>query len=344
MTGGGAEPGADEPPGGTRTAGPRRAVTWRSAVPLTRLVVVLAVLVVALVVVTSVAVVTGPPSEGELLKRAKMTGKHELLVGVKDDQPGVGLRNKVTGEYSGFDVDIAYLIAGDLGFRRSEVRFLSIESEDRERMRAKDPQTGRPVTVDMVIASFSITQRRIDEGVNFSVPYLVTEQSVITLKGHRKVEALSDLANERVCTIGTSTSADALKREGITNVHLQKQISTCVDGLVKLHPSYDAVTTDAAILAGFVHDPRYRGRLEHHDIGLETQERWGVGVGSNEALKTLVNLYLYRSWHDPDDRRWEDAYDRNLRPEQADSPGQDVADDRQPEFGRPAVREWPWQH
>ncbi|MEN3360973.1 MAG: hypothetical protein V7637_4955 [Mycobacteriales bacterium] len=68
-----------------------------------------------------------------------------------------------------------------------------------------------------------------------------------------------------------------------------------------------------------------------------------MNVGPNEALRTLVNLALYRSWHDPGDRRWEDAFERDLRPLQVDSPDQDVAIDQQPEVSKPAVREWPWQ-
>jgi glutamate transport system substrate-binding protein len=350
MTDGDAQPGTEEqPPGaaqqaaGGRPAEKRRSSRLRSAVSLARLVVVLAVLVVVVVVGITVAITTGPPSEGDLLKQAGMTGKHELLVGVKDDQPGVAMLDKSTGRYSGFDVDIAYMIAGDLGFRRNEVRFLTIESEDRIRMLATDSQTKKFTTVDMVIASFSITQERITNGANFSAPYLITEQSVVTRKGHAPVETLADLAKERVCTIATSTSAVALSNDRLANVRREKRIGTCINGLVKRPPIFDAVTTDAAILAGFVHDARYKGLLEHHDIGLETQEMWGVNVGPNEALKTLVNLSLYRSWHDPGNTAWEEAYEKNLLPEQADSPAQDVAEDHQPEYGRPAVREWPWQ-
>jgi glutamate transport system substrate-binding protein len=340
MTGRGAEPGADEPPGGAPGAAGRPAAGWRSAVPLTRLVVVLAVILVVFVVAVTVAVVAAPPSEDDLLKQAGMTGKRELLVGVKDDQPGVAMLDR-TGRYTGFDIDIAYMIASDLGFRPSEVRFLSLESEDRERMQAVDPRSGENVTVDIVVASFSITRKRIDEGVNFSAPYLVTEQSVVTRKDHRDVEALSDLAGEKVCTIGTSTSAIKLEQAGIKDVQGPKKISTCMERLTR--HECDAVTTDAAILAGFTHARQFRGLLKHHDIALEAQESWGVNVGSNKALQTLVNLSLYRSWHDPGDRRWEDAYDRNLRVEQPDSPHQQVAVETQPEPDRPAVRRWPWQ-
>ena len=307
-------------------------VARRAVLPAVRLAVVLVVLVV-------VVVVAGPPSEDDLLQQAGMIGKRELLVGVRDDQPGVSVRDPRTGVFTGFDIDIAYLIASDLGFRPNEVRFLPIQAEDRQRMRARDPGSSAFVTVDLVLASYSITPAREAQGARFSAPYLRTEQSVVTRSGPEEVHALADLKATRVCTLGTSTSADALAQAGITNVTQQNESRACITGL--LADDYDAVTTDAAILAGFVH--QYPTRLKHHDIGLDTEEAWGVNVGPNEALRTLVNLSLYRSWNDPDDRRWEDAFDRNLRPAQPDSPGQDVAVDEQPAVAEPAVRHWPWQ-
>jgi glutamate transport system substrate-binding protein len=327
------------PPAGPPAEAPPAARA--SVVPRVRLIVILALLVVSVVVATAVVVVTGPPSEDDLLREAGMTGKRELLVGVKADQPGVDFRDPKTGVFSGFDIDIAYMIASDLGFRPNEVRFLAIQSEDRERMRAHDPRTNANTTVDMVVATYSITAARTAAGARFSAPYLRTEQSVLTRRGHRAVQSLADLKSERVCTLATSTSADALRRAGIADPKQENDISNCVSGL--FDDRYDAVTTDAAILAGFAHEPQYQGKLLHHDIGLETEEQWGINVGSNEALRTLVSLSLYRSWHDPDDRRWEDAFERNLRPMQPDSPQQDIAADQQPAVSRPAVREWPWQ-
>jgi glutamate transport system substrate-binding protein len=329
---------SDGGPGGSspQPAAPGRR---RPGLPAIRLAVLLAVIVVVVVVGTVVVVVAGPPSEDDLLDQAGMTGKRELLVGVRDDQPGVSELDSRTGVFHGFDIDIAYLVAGDLGFRPSEVRFLPIQGEDRQRMRAFDPRSNGFTTVDLVIASYSITTAREAAGAHFSTAYLHTEQSVLTRPGHVPVRALSDLRTEHVCTLATSTSAATLRQAGILNPRQENQDSMCIAGL--LNKKYDAVTTDAAILAGFVH--RYPGRLVHHDIGLEAEENWGINVGPNEALRTLVNLSLYRSWHNPDDRRWEDAYDRNLRPEQADSPQQDVAEDRQPEVARPDIRQWPWQ-
>ena len=302
-----------------------------------RLGAVIVVVVVALVVAVTVVFGSVPPSRDELLRQAGLVGKGELRIGVKDDQPGVALREPRTGRYSGFDIDIAEMIAADLGFAQSAIRFLPIESKDRARMQALDG--GQFVTVDLVIASYSITAERASlPGVLFSAPYLRTTQSVLTRRDHPPVQSLTGLRGEPVCTLTTSTSESPAVRAGLTVTQLNK-ISDCVDGL--LNGRYAAVTTDAAILAGFVH--LHPDQLRLHAIGMDTDEQWGINCGSNSALRDLVNLSLYHSRYDPADRRWEDAYDRNLRTEQPDALPQEVAIDQQPPVPTVRVREWPWQ-
>jgi glutamate transport system substrate-binding protein len=279
----------------------------------------------------------GPPSKDDLIRQAGLLGKSDLLIGVLDDEPGISLLDPSTGQYSGFDIDIAYLVASDLGFDRSAVRFLPMESKDRARMQAREGNGF--VTVDLVVASFSITaQRAAMPGVSFSAPYLRTAQSVMTRKDHPSVQSFNDLAGQTVCTITTSTSA-VLKLPDQRNVVSRNSISDCVNDL--LDHKVDAVTTDAAILAGFVH--AHPKQLKLHALGTDVDEQWGINTGSNAALRKLVNLSLYHSRYDPSDHRWEDAFNHDLRPEQPDSLPQEVANDQQPEVSRVQVREWPWQ-
>jgi glutamate transport system substrate-binding protein len=244
--------------------------------------------------------------------------------------------------WSGFDIEIAYMIAEDLGFRRSEIRFYAIESEDRARMQATD-RGGARVGVDMVIASYSITQEREDTlGVNFSAPYLSTEQSVVTLPSHKQVSALEDLRGEDVCTLAASTSQSAPVLAGVKNLFTRKTISECFAGLDS--GQYTAVTTDAAILAGY--KARYPAKYQHWDIGLDKIEAWGVNVGDNAALLKLVNLILYRSRENPEDNRWEDAFDRDFKVEETVNEPAPIAVDQQPlvpPADVPDVRQWPWE-
>ncbi|WP_329109087.1 transporter substrate-binding domain-containing protein [Micromonospora sp. NBC_01699] len=304
-----------------------------------RLVAVLLSLVVAVTAVVTTVLLTGPPTEQDLLREAGIIGKRELLIGVKDDQPGIAQFDPKTGIFTGFDIDIAWMIAADLGFRSTAVRFLAIESEDRAKMQART-NDGQFVIVDLVIASYSITEERERlSGVTFSAPYLATEQSVITRRDYGgPVDTLIDLRGRKVCSLSTATSESPASKAGVELVS-KKRISECVDAL--LAGEVEAVTTDAAILAGFV--ARYPGQLSHHDIGLDPSEMYGVNTGANEALRDLVNLSLYESLTDPRDRRWEDAFDRHLRPEQPVNLPQPVAIAQQPDVEEVEVRRWPWE-
>ncbi|MFK3984082.1 transporter substrate-binding domain-containing protein [Micromonospora sp. NPDC050397] len=315
--------------------GQRRASVARGV----RLVAVLLSIVVAVAAIITTVVLTGPPSQRDLLRDAGIIGKQELLVGVKDDQPGIAQLDPKTGVFSGFDIDVAWMIAADLGFRQDAVRFLAIESEDRAKMQARTDD-GRFVTVDLVIASYSITEERERlTGVSFSAPYLTTEQSVITRWDHEgPVDTLDDLRDKPVCSLSTATSESAASRAGVRLVS-KKRISECVD--VLLAGQVEAVTTDAAILAGFV--AKYPQQLRHHDIGLDPTEKYGVNTGENEALRDLVNLSLHDSLTDPADRRWEDAFERHLRPEQPVNLPQQVAVAQQPNVEEVEVRRWPWE-
>lgn len=327
----GPDPAAGSP---APTPGGRRRLTMRGA----RAIALAAAIAVVLIAGGWVVYERfSPPTEAELREQAGLIGKVELLIGVKDDIPGV---SEDTGDgFTGFDIDIAYLVAADLGFSAHEVRFLRVEDEDRSRMHATDPKSGRDVQVDLVIATYSVTEEREAEAkVSFSAPYLNTEQSVMTREDHAPVHDMADLADETVCTLSTSTSERPADQAEVIVKRMGK-LSDCVDGL--RDGRFDAVTSDAPLIAGFV--AREPAVFDHHDIGLATSELWGVNTGGNEPLRTLVNLALYNSRYDPDDRRWEEAYDRHLRPlEQANRP-QPLAIAEQPDVPEPDVRRWPWE-
>ncbi|MGI8333251.1 transporter substrate-binding domain-containing protein [Actinomadura scrupuli] len=313
---------------------------WRNVrpVPALRLGALLVLLVVAAAVIIVTVQRQGPPSRHDLLEQAGLIGKQELFIGVKNDHPGMALYDSRTKRYAGFDIDIAYMVAGDLGFRPDRVRFLAIETEDRARMQARDAD-GRFMTVDLVIATYSITEEREKiPTVSFSAPYLRTEQTIMTRAGVEPSEALSDFRGQRVCTTATSTNVGPAADAGM-KLFNRNSAGKCADGL--LRGEFDAVASDAAILAGYV--AQHPKELLLHDIGLDTLESYGINTGENAALTKLVNLSLYKSRNDPRDRRWEDAYARNLAPEQEAAQPQQVAISEQPPVPKVKIREWPWE-
>lgn len=279
----------------------------------------------------------GPPSVEDLRRAAGIDEWTTLPIGVKDDQYGLAYRD-VHGNWSGFDIDIAYMVAEDLGFRRDEVRFYGIESEDRARMEATDAKRN-PVEVKLVIASYSITKEREDApNVMFTDSYLHTEQSVVTLPGHDRVASLEEFKDKKVCSLASSTSATAAEKAGATLVR-RNRVGQCFEELDK--GAVDAITTDAVILGGYV--ATFPGKYKHWDLGLDVTEAWGVSVGDNVALRDLVNLTLYRSYVDPKDSRWEEAYNRNILPEVAKNVDVPLARATQPLPRRPNIRELPWE-
>ncbi len=301
----------------------------------------LAALSLALVLALALALVRlfvgGPPTVEELRAEAGVDEWTVLPIGVKDDQPGTAYRDE-NGVWRGFDIDIAYMLAEDLGFRRGEVRFYATESEDRARMQAVDTD-GKRVPVKLVVASFSITAtREAEPEVTFSEPYLYTEQSVMTKLGAPKVSTWRDLQNKTVCSLSTSTSASALRAAGVYPVS-RNRISECIDDLRK--GRVQAISTDAAILAGY--KQRYPKEFAHWDLGLEDTEAWGVNVGENLALKKLVDLTLYRSVVDPKDDRWERAYAANLQSGAKANEPTPIAVAEQPRAARPDIKQQPWE-
>ena len=93
----------------------------------------------------------------------------KLTIGIKFDQPGLGLRSG--SDYSGFDVDVARYVAKELGYEADQIEFKETPSPQRENML----QSGQ---VDMIFATYSITDAR-KEKVAFAGPYFIADQDLL---------------------------------------------------------------------------------------------------------------------------------------------------------------------
>ena len=163
----------------------------------------------------------------------------------------------------------------------------------------------------------------------------------MTMADHPEVQTLDDLAGQPVCTLATSTALDPLAEAGADRVS-RRGILECVEALRA--GEVTAIETDAAILAGYARAEPDTFLL--HDIGLDTQEAYGINTGGNLALRDLVNLALYASLHDPADERWEEAFETYLMPASLPAAGgepQQVAVGEQPDVAAVDVRQWPWE-
>ncbi|MGB7364941.1 MAG: transporter substrate-binding domain-containing protein, partial [Rhodococcus sp. (in: high G+C Gram-positive bacteria)] len=88
----------------------------------------------------------------EASSAAQSAENGSLRVGIKYDQPGLGLRNP-DGTFSGFDVEVAKYVAGKLGVTPENIEFKESPSAQRETL----IENGE---VDYVVATYSITDAR----------------------------------------------------------------------------------------------------------------------------------------------------------------------------------------
>ncbi|MGA9871828.1 MAG: glutamate ABC transporter substrate-binding protein [Rhodococcus sp. (in: high G+C Gram-positive bacteria)] len=208
-----------------------------------------------------------------------------LVVGIKYDQPGLGLRNP-DGTFSGFDVEVAKYVADKLGVSADNIEFKEAPSAQRETL----IQNGE---VDYVVATYSITDTR-KEKVDFAGPYFVAGQSLLVADGNTDITGPETLAGKRLCSVTGSTPAQKIADE-YPDVQLQPYdtYSACVESL--RNGAIDAVTTDDIILAGYA--AQYPGELKV--VGEPfTTENYGIGLAKddtegrnqiNDAIEEMVS-------------------------------------------------------
>jgi glutamate transport system substrate-binding protein len=239
-------------------------------------------------------------------------GGEELRIGIKFDQPGIGLETE-DGEYTGFDVDVATYIAGEMGVTPENIEFVEAPSDSRETML----QNG---DVDFIVASYSISAERL-ELVDFAGPYFLAHQDLLV---RSDAEVSEDAINEMtLCSVTGSTSAQNVKDTIAPDAALQEfgTYSECVPAVQ--NGTIDALTTDDSILAGYAAQDEYEGQFKLAGFNL-SDEYYGVGVPKGDTeLVNEINAALEKMI---DDGSWDEAVETNFGPanyenEDAPTPG-----------------------
>ncbi len=223
----------------------------------------------------------------------------KVVVGIKFDQPGLGLKDG--DNYKGFDVEVAKYVAKDLGY--SDVEFKETPSAQRETMLQSDQ-------VKMIFATYSITDDRLQK-ISFAGPYFIAGQDLLVSKNNTDITGPDSLNGKKLCSVVGSTSAKKIKDTYASGVQLQEYdtYSKCVEALAS--GSIDAVTTDNVILAGFASQPQYEGKLKL--VGKPfTTERYGVGIKKGDTkLCSAINTSLEKMISDGS---WQKALDDTVGP------------------------------
>ncbi|MGI5480249.1 glutamate ABC transporter substrate-binding protein [Streptomyces lavendofoliae] len=209
-------------------------------------------------------------------KAAKERGK--LIIGSKADQPYLGFEDQATKKRSGFDVEIAKMIAAELGFTDSQIEWKTVDSSTRETAISKGQ-------VDYYVGTYTINDKRKAQ-VGFAGPYYKAGADLLVRKDDTSITGPEALKGKKVCSITGSTPLQEIKQPkyGAQTTELGKY-SDCVQQL--LTKQVDAVTTDDAILKGYA--AQNPGKLKV--VGKPfTQEPYGIGMNKEDkVLRDAVN-------------------------------------------------------
>jgi len=204
-----------------------------------------------------------------------------LIVGLDIGSNLFSFRDPITGEITGFDVDIAGEIARDIFGAPSHVEYRILSSD--ERVTALQNSE-----VDVVVKTMTITCDRRKQ-VNFSTVYLDAYQRILAPRDS-PIAKPADLSGKRVCVARGTTSLHRIRQ--IAPPPVIVSVVNWADCLVAMQQrQIDAVSTDDSILAGLVEEDPYL-----HIVGpnMATQP-YGVGINlDNTGLVRFVNGTLER--------------------------------------------------
>jgi polar amino acid transport system substrate-binding protein len=212
---------------------------------------------------------------------ANIRARGRLIVGLDIGSNLFSFRDPITGEITGFDVDIAGEIARDIFGSPSQVEYRILSSADRIAALQNNQ-------VDVVVKTMTVTCERKKQ-VNFSTVYLNANQRIMAPRDST-ISQPSDLSGKRVCVAKGTTSLQRIQQ--ITPPPIIVGVVTWADCLVALQQrQVDAVSTDDSILAGLVVQDPYL-----HIVGPSlNEEPYGIGINlQNTGLVRFVNGTLDR--------------------------------------------------
>jgi glutamate transport system substrate-binding protein len=231
--------------------------------------------------------------EGSTMAKLQSAGK--VTVGTKFDQPLFGLKN-LEGKPEGFDVEIAKIIAGEMGIQANNIQWVETVSANREPFL----QQGK---VDFVVATYTINDKR-KKVIDFAGPYYVAGQDIMVKKGNPLgIKGPEDLSGKKVCSVTGSTPAENIRTKypgaKLTEFDVY---SKCAEALK--NGQVDAVTTDNVILLGLISKDQEAFELVGKPF---TEEPYGIGVKKgDDQFRNFINDVLDKA---KSDGRWKQAWD-----------------------------------
>jgi glutamate transport system substrate-binding protein len=228
---------------------------------------------------------------------ARLADAGSITVGTKFDQPLFGLKG-LDNKPVGFDVEIAKIIAGELGINADKIQWI----ETPTKVRDEAVSTGK---VDIAVATYTINESR-KERVTFGGPYYKagTELMVKSDSDITGTESLSK-PEVKVCTATGASYIDAITKFLADPGQLVQfdVYSKCADALRT--GQVDAVAADSSILLGIATNAKNEFKI----VGESFYDQFfGIGIKKGDIpFCEFINETLTKS---VEDGRYKTAWEK----------------------------------
>ncbi len=245
-------------------------------------------------------------SDGTAADVKKIRDRGVLKVGCKSDVPKFSLQNTATGEYEGFEDDLAYNIAGEIfGCTADEAKEKKLVEFQGVTAKTRGPllENGE---IDLVIATFTITDDR-KETYNFSTPYY-TDAVGLLVTNDSGISTIEDLNGKIIGVAQSSTTKEGFKdyvdEKGL-NVKPEFQEFDSYPALAQALATkqIDCFSVDGAILAGYINDSNHLldDRFAEQEYGVASAKK---NTGLAELVDKKVNAMLSDGTMDALETQW----------------------------------------
>ena len=233
---------------------------------------------------------------GSTMSKIQQRGK--LVVGVKFDQPMFGVKNPVTGQMEGLDIELAKLLAKDLTGSEDNVQYVEAITANREAFIQQDK-------VDAVIASYAVTDER-KKAVAFEGPYLESGVSTMVRKDDTGITKAADLNGKSVCTATGARAAQLLPTIAPkATLTLFGTYSECAQALKQKR--VDAVVTNESLLFGVMEQNKDEFKIVGDYLA---SEEYAIGSAKDDtAWHDYLDTFLKKI---EDNGDWKKAYDKTI--------------------------------
>ena len=212
----------------------------------------------------------------------KIIDNDEIVVGIKSDSKPFCFKSKKTGDYEGFDIDVARYVAKDIIGNERKIRYIEISPNHR----IEAITSGE---VDMVIATMTVTPQR-QYLVDFSSPYYVAGQTAV-VREDSDIYTFSDLKHKTtIVVLGTTAEQNIRRIIPTARIVGYKDYKTAFQAFID--GKGDAMSTDDTIISGFMMDNQGYRVLKNKI----SQEPYAIGIKQydDKVLKNNLDIIITR--------------------------------------------------